>query len=406
MRRVVFSTPVFLIFLLSVVLGGAAKGQSVYGLNFLGEHNFRGSARYRSLAFSAIAVPDSNHAITLNTASIADLARMTFSVVEVLGMSRARSDEDISDQNRFHLPEVMIAVPLRKGLVFGVGYRTRFLGRADFSYPRSVPGAPIAYEVYKHRSSLFTAPIALAWKVKEWINIGCELQIERGSIRDYADVTFDEGNFEQVGSTRSRGFSATSWSAAVLIRPIGRFYIGALWDGNVEYDVEESWEYSRAELDSTALWEFSLPVAYGLGFAVGLSERWWVTSQFWKREAPDPTGFQHLEGSLDSEYLIAFGIERRRVGEGGFFSRLPLRLGFYENRWHVEFPQGEPVHARFITMGTGFQLPGGPGRLDLSVEVGQIGSVDNNGLDERMVRIGVGLSASEPWTRRKGERGR
>ncbi|HEY5134104.1 MAG TPA: hypothetical protein VII85_10510, partial [Candidatus Krumholzibacteriaceae bacterium] len=99
--------------------------------------------------------------------------------------------------------------------------------------------------------------------------------------------------------------------------------------------------------------------------------------------------------------LVAFGIERLRMQSGAFFTRIPLRIGFYENRWHVEYPEGRPVNSRFVTFGTGFSLPGGPGAIDLSFEIGQIGSISANGLDERVFRFALGLSASEAWSKRK-----
>ncbi|MCK4236785.1 MAG: hypothetical protein KAX38_06675, partial [Candidatus Krumholzibacteria bacterium] len=169
----------------------------------------------------------------------------------------------------------------------------------------------------------------------------------------------------------------------------------------------EDLSYSYEEFDSTAVWEFSLPAAYSMGVAVGLTDRWWLTSSYWSREAPDPVGFpQFVEGSLSDERLIAFGIERRRAEGGGFFSRMPIRVGFYENRWHLKLSGSQsdilnPVKGRFFTIGTGFPLPGGPGSIDFSLEFGQIGSIDDNGLDEKIMRFGLGLSVSESWMRRK-----
>jgi hypothetical protein len=59
------------------------------------------------------------------------------------------------------------------------------------------------------------------------------------------------------------------------------------------------------------------------------------------------------------------------------------------------------VDSRFITFGSGFGLPGGPGQVDLSFEFGQVGSVGNNGVDERVVRMAIGLSVAESWSKRK-----
>ena len=390
--------------LILVTIGSMpARGQSIFGLNFLGEHLFNGDSRYRALAYSAIAVSDTTSALTLNPASRADLRSVTFSIVEVFEMGSARAGEETAELNRFQLPQLVLALPLRPGLVFSLGYMTTYMGRGDFAYPSYVDDVPIYYEVYKHRSSLFTAPLSVSWKAADWLNVAASLDLERGSIRQEVDIEFYEDGYDYAEASRSRSFSGESFSLALLARIHPRLYVGGMWDHEVEYEVDETITYTRSEFNSNAVWKTTLPAAFGVGAAAGLSERWWLTAQYWRREPPEAEGFPQLDGSIGEESLIAVGLERRRAGDGGFFSRIPLRLGFYQNRWHLEIPAGEPVTSRFFTMGTAFSLPGGPGRIDLSLELGQVGSLDDNGADERIARLGVGFSLSEPWSSRDGD---
>jgi len=390
--------------LLLAALGAApAAGQSIFGLNYLGEHLFGGDSRCRALAFSTVAVPDTGSALTMNPASRADLESMTFSISEVLELGSARSGDETAELNRFQLPQLMIAVPIRQGLVFSLGYMTSFMGKGDFAYPSYVDDVPIHYEVYKHRSSLFTAPLALSWKAREWLNVAASFELERGSIRNDVTTEFYQQNFVDAEASRTRSFSGESFSVAFLARIHPRLYVGGLWDHEVEYEVDETITYTRAEFDSNRLWKTTLPGAFGVGASAGLAERWWLSAQYWMRKAPGAAGFPQFEDSLGEEYLIAVGLERRSAGDGGFFHRIPLRLGYSQNRWHLEIPSGEPIVSRFFTAGTAFSLPGGPGRVDVSLELGQIGSLDANGSDERMVRIGIGFSLSETWSSRDGD---
>lgn len=384
--------------------GGPAEAQSVFGLEFLGEHRYFANARQHALGLSAFAVPDSTSAISANAASLADLSRLTFSIFEQLGSSSIRNADTSAVENRFQLPSVMLAVPLRRGLVCGVGYRTRFEGKGDFSFSRSVEGVPATLEIYEHRSSLFTVPFTLAWKATDWASVAGELQLERGSIKDDAIVSINSTDYQPAVSERLRSFSGTSAAVSFLLKPHERITVGAHWNSAIDYNVSETFSYTRAELDSASEYDFSLPAAFGAGAAFGATERWWVSAYFWQRSAPEPDGFPQLAGSIGDERLISFGVERRRQSAGSFFSRIPIRLGFYEDRWHLERPEGRPVKSRFFTLGSGFALPGGPGMVDITFELGQIGSVSGNGLDERVFRIGLGISASEAWSKRKEER--
>jgi len=389
-----------LLLLLSSIDVAPARAQSIFGLNYLGEHLFGGDPRYRGLAYSAIAVPDTGSALTMNPASMADLTSLTFSITEVFEMGSARAGDETADLNRFQLPQLMIAIPVRRGLVFSLGYMTDFMGKGDFAYPSYVENVPIHYDVYKHRSSLFTAPLSLSWKALDRLNVAASFDLERGSIRNDITTEFYERDYGDAEASRDRSFSGESFSVAFLARVHPRLYIGGLWDHEVEYEVDETITYTRPEFDSHRIWKTTLPGAFGVGAAAGLTERWWLSAQYWMREAPETVGFEQFDDSIGEEHLIAVGLERRRVESGGFFHRIPLRLGYCQNRWHLELPAGEPVVSRFFTVGTAFSLPGGPGRVDLSLELGQIGSLDTNGADERMARIGIGFSLSETWSAR------
>ncbi len=381
-----------------------ALAQSVFGINYLGEHAFTGSARYRSLGLSSYAVIDSAGAVSANPASMADLTRLTFSLVEILSVSNVRSGSEAAYESRFQLPSVMFGVPLRKGLVLGFGYRTEFAGKGDFSFAYPIESSATAYEVYRHRSGLFNVPLTLAWRPVSWARVAGAYHVERGSIEDSYGVEYKKDYYSSVESKRVRSFSGSSWSGSALLNVHPRLSLGLGWKSGVAYEGDETFAYSRAEFDSIAAWRFELPSSWEAGAAFGITERYWLSAHFWTRSAPETRGYEQLAGSIGDESLVAFGVEKRPGREGSFFTRIPLRLGFYENRWHLEYPAGNPVKSRFVTFGSGFDLPGGPGKMDLSFEIGQIGSIGANGVDERVFRMAVGLSASETWSRRKTTR--
>ena len=347
-------------------------------------------------------MPDSTGALTQNSASLADLRDITFSVFESIGMSSiGREGEESLGQSRFQLPAVMVAAPVRPGLVLGIGYRTRFEGRGDFGFASSVPDVGKVLDIYKRRSTLFTVPLTVAWKPVDRIRLAGELQFEHGSIFDEISVELPEGSYEPAVSERKRRFSGTSWSASLLARVHRRLWVGGFVDDRVSYEVEDEFTYSREDLDSTGAYDFELPLAWGAGAAFGLTERWWLSASWWFREAPGAAGFPALEGHLENERLLAVGIERRgETGGAGLIGRMPLRLGVRTGTWHLTYPLGEELAATFITLGTGFRMPGGPGSIDLSVELGRIGSQGSNEIEEQTVRIGIGINVSERWTRR------
>jgi hypothetical protein len=404
MRNKTFIAALATAFVVAAGSMAPAAAQSIFGLNYLGEHEFPGSARYRALGLSSYAVIDSAGAICANPAAMADLTRMTFSLVEIMSVANVRSGSEAAYESRFKLPSVMFGVPLRKGLVLGFGYLTEFAGKADFTIDHPIEDAATAHEVFRHRSGLFNVPLSLAWRPVPWVRVAGAYRLERGSIEDVYKVEYGKEYYSTVESKRVRSFSGDSWSGSLLVNVHPRVSLGFGLDGGVDYEGDETYSYSRVELDSLAPWRFDIPTSVEAGAAFGVTDRLWLSAHFWQRSAPATRGFEQLAGSIGDERLLAFGVERRPGQAGSFFMRIPLRLGFYENRWHLEYPAGKPVNSRFVTFGTGFDLPGGPGKIDLSFEFGKIGSIGANGVDERVFRMVIGLSASEAWSKRKTER--
>ncbi len=404
------STSLILVFLITALFTVNASGQSIFSINYIGEHRMRGGGRSAALGYSALAVPDSNTALTMNAATMSQLSRITFSLSQNVSFAEAVYGINKSYQNRYQLPSAILAAPVMDGLVLSVGYRTRFEGSADFSVPGSVQApdyisVPSLARDYQLDSSLYTVPFGVSWRIHDRLMVGGELQIERGSIRDGIDVVFDNEDYGVSFSERKRIFSATSWSFSFLAKVHARLFLAGVVDGEVDYSVEEYVDNSGGRFDSSDSWRFSLPPSFSGGIYAGLSKRIWFSSSFWTREAPEARGFEQFEGALGRETVLSFGLERKAGGRNSsFFSRIPLRLGYYENLWHIEVPRGEDLKSRFITLGSAIDLPGGPGSLDYALEFGKIGSSGKNGIEEKVMRVSISISVSEAWKKRKIER--
>jgi hypothetical protein len=329
---------------------------------------------------------------------------VNLSLYQILTTGRIRTEVETSDQVRFQLPSLVLTLPIRRGLVFGIGYWSRFEGRGDVSIPQELEGGLQPYARYKRRLSLFTVPLTIAWRPLRWLSVAGELQVDRGSIKDEVANEFVEARYRTVFSNRDRYYRGISFGASMLMEAHPRVLIGGVFYSAIDYRFEDQYTYSNSEFDSLASGEFTLPPAWGIGVALGITGRWWLSSAYFSREAPEPSGFTYLDGQLTDEYLFSVGLERRAVPSGGLLSRVSLMLGYYENRWHLQFPEGSDVVGRFVTLGLRFPMPGGPGAIDLSIELGQIGSMDDNIVDERMAKFGLGLGLSEIWGRREEEK--
>ncbi len=390
--------------ILILLLSFGAKAQSIYGMNYIGEAVHMGSSRHQALGYSAVAVQDTINSVTPNPASTADLPMGTLTFQQVLSASRVYFLDFSSKQTRYQVPTFTVSFPIRKGLVMTTGYRTRYMGRADFVYQRDIEGAPVAYENYKLDSSLYILPVIVAWRPFDALRVAGEAQFNFGSIIDKVNVWFDDLNYRNVDSQRRRNFSGLSWGASLLWEAHPRLWLGCNIDGAVNYRVDEVVENTTSVLDTSTTFDYTLPLALDVGFAANAFGRWWLSSSYWMRAAADPAGFPQLEGSVGDETHIGVGIERRASNEGHILNRIPIRLGFYTDKWHLQFPPGQEVNSMFLTFGSAIPLGKSPGAIDYTLEFGRIGSKAENFVEENVFRLGLSFSVAEPWSKRSTKR--
>ena len=65
--------------------------------------------------------------------------------------------------------------------------------------------------------------------------------------------------------------------------------------------------------------------------------------------------------------------------------------------------EAESISKILFSVGTGLLIGGGKGKVDIALQVGKVGAMDRNEVEDRIVRVFVGVSGSEIW-QRKGVR--
>ncbi len=390
--------------ILIVLVPCGAKAQSIYGMNYIGEAVHMGSARHEALGFSTVAVQDTLNSVTSNPASTADLGMMTLTIQQVLSASRVYFLDYESKQTRYTVPTFTASFPLRNGLVITSGFRTRYYGRADFAYQIDIENAPTGYQNYKLDSNLYTIPVIFAWRPISSLRVAAEAQFNLGSVIDKVNVWFDDLDYQNVDSKRRRSYTGLSWGAAVLWEVHPRIWLGASVDGPVNYSVEEEIDNTVSVLDTTFSYDYTLPLAFDVGFAINPIGRWWLSSSYSMRAASDPVGYPQLEGSIVDETHIGIGIERRASLEGHVLNQIPIRLGFYMDRSQIQFPPGQDVTSMFITVGSAVPMGKKAGSIDYTLEFGRIGLQEENFVEENIFRFGLSISLAEPWSKRNTER--
>jgi hypothetical protein len=113
----------------------------------------------------------------------------------------------------------------------------------------------------------------------------------------------------------------------------------------------------------------------------------------------DPEGVDNV--GFGDAIEVGGGVEYSSAVERAMIlgPQAPLRVGYRWRRLPLEI-EGEPVTEWVASLGYGRTL-GGAGRsgVDVVIEYGQRGSLDDHGLEESFLRLGVGFRTFEQWRR-------
>ncbi len=144
-----------------------------------------------------------------------------------------------------------------------------------------------------------------------------------------------------------------------------------------------------------------LPLSYGLGTSLFLGKKLLVAADYYS-ERWSKTGSSSYPN--DSK-RIALGFEFSGRGTSftsSFFSRSSVRAGISYRDLGIEQPTGQKVTELFGSVGLGIPIKWRAARLDMAFEVGQRGSLPDNPIRERIVRVAVTITAGERWFYRGG----
>lgn len=293
-------------------------------------------------------------------------------------------------------PTGQIVFPAWGGLVLGIGYAQVLDFDARVESVVEFEGDTLDVDLESEGALSILAPGA-AWRASERTSVGVTLDIYLGSREVARGVRLQESGALATSDTLARDFRGAGLALGVEQRIGSRAQVAAAW--RFRPSVESEITRSTGEGIVGRRTEFSLPDELLLEAAgrlpgslvAGAAVRWsgWSDAE---GEGMDPGGTEDL---LD----LGGGLEWRPESRTAFLfgPAAPLRLGA---RWRrlPSVVEDEPVTEWSLAFGHGRSF-GTRSRFDAVVEYGQRGALEDHGVVERFVRVGLGVSAFEQWER-------
>jgi hypothetical protein len=379
--------------------GSGARAQSVYNLNLLGQRTENGDVRATALGGSVQIVPDSLGVLQLNPAMLAYSSRVTFGAA-VYFTADDNQDQNNSDrEGALKFTTFAFAFSPVPRVTLAIGYRANYDPGGGFSTPDTTDAGESYTQSYERTGNVLSFPFSAAVDLGRFLKVGGYYSFENGRLEGRWENQFRPTVSLSSFSQQERTLRAKGWGLGAEVTPFDRLALGLNYTSELDYDTEvvetHTNDQANGRFDEQTLvpekWTASLRlrVTSGLSLYAGGSYR-------------DFTKFRGLAFPTDrlaEELVVSAGLELRRGLRGK-----PLWLSGTWEQLPYTLPAGENVIRFAGTVGTGLQLGRGRGKIDLAFQFARTGSVGSNGFETQSIRVYVGISGAEAWSRSRTRR--
>ena len=400
MRKMSPHRIVFLIILCLLATPRAQAG-SIFSINGPGEFIYTADARLRAMGGGGLALTQEISGSLVNPALLGGLklAAVTISFrPEALYVSDA-VEKNVLTSLRLH--NFALNLPVGKGLGLALDLRQQSdfnfkmyqeTSILDKAYTKSVAGS----------GGTSLVSLSLARNFGSSLYLGVRLGYVFGKTTKSWKGIFDDTDYRSTWTTREIENTGTQLGGGIAFQLDRRFSVGAIFTAAHDIEQKEEWSssFSHTVIETSTL-EYPLTIGLGLAFRPNakLTAEFDVTATKWSdlkidgQPAPDFTDV--LRVSAGCEFVPH--LEQ----SASYISRIPLRLGYNLEPWHLKPANGKKIYAHFLTMGIGLPFGRLGGRLDASLELGLRGNASSVGAEEKIIRGTLSLWGFEPWFQRR-----
>jgi hypothetical protein len=240
------------------------------------------------------------------------------------------------------------------------------------------------------------------------LTLGAKLNYVHGRIRQAGNFAFFDPSFTNSEIQRSDFYSGFNVTLGAIYEGVGDL-VGstALQPLTLGFTLStpstlsvnrESVLTTSQSTDTTYsnVGKTDLPIAFGLGLAYVLSDRYVITADVYHQQWQNAKFQGTVLPEIRNTTRIGAGFEALPGAPiESFWKRVAYRGGFYYNATSYVF-NGTPINEVFVTGGLG--IPIGPeARVDVNLHLGTRGATSNNLQRDTILRLTVSVSASEVW---------
>ena len=390
----------------------------IWGAGTISPYSRYGYGEWQSLSFSANQSMGglgygmrSNKSINaMNPASYTAIDSLTFMLD--LGVSGIvdgfESTSASSTQFNGNLDYVAIQVPLAKfaALSFGisplttVGYGYSFIDKKlTYGYADTIT----VKQAFTGTGGMTQVYLGVSFDILDRVAVGVNGHYVFGNIQHNREITFPNNQL-YAPTIQKEALYISAWLCDVGIQyhqPIGEddeLVIGATY--SLQLPMQNRYEImtytNELEIIEDNTLAFDYPQMIGGGVSYLWNKRLLIGADVsWQNFAD--ARYYGKTNQMNNRFVYALGAQyTHALGGKRYIDNMDFRIGANYANSYINI-DNKSYDKWAITWGVGFPLPNTLTKLNLHMEYGQQGSIQQQGLLERYYKIGIGVSLNERW---------
>jgi len=377
---------------------GSVQAQSLYSSKGFGLRQYFVSGQGKGMGGVGLAIIDN---LTLNFVNPATLTELPLTYVSgnflhsVNDVESASHEASVTNTNvsglQFVIPIERNRVAIALGLV---PYST-----IEFSFTsdeRSLEDKPFTERV-EGDGGVNSGFLSLAVRPSESLYLGVSGVFHFGTLRRKWEVDFENSALVDTRDEVAQSFTAGSITFGFVYRIVPSWSIGGVFTPSITLDANKNVTLrSRLNFSDLDDSDIEVPLAFGVGTAVNLSERFLVGVDYYRQRWS--RGNLQSDGYVNDSQRLGAGLEYsgKRSPASSYLNWIDYRAGFYYHDLGLELPAGESVTEIFGTVGLGLPIKWSAAKINLALEAGQRGSSANL-FTEKIIRFSANITVGERW---------
>ncbi|MPT30443.1 MAG: hypothetical protein E2600_02015 [Chryseobacterium sp.] len=415
------------IFVLSSLVAGyflnaQSIGNSPYGAYGIGDVKYDNTVDISSMGgISTAYIWDFNNNFNFrNPAANTNLELTTLKVEGTNENNYYRSDFNNikTDKHSTYLSNISIAFPISRKIKFGMGFQPYSSKSYDIVTSKLLPNSDVTQVSNFHgEGSLNTVQVALSYQINPGFALGLRSNYYFGKLYDIEEVAF-------TGAELISGYS-NNYRVSAFNFTLGTTYQKKLENNHkltvgATYTIGNSGTLKNTYTNSTYYYLIGetkgletivdqqvnydkkfLPQEGSLGLGYGKETKWFLSAQldYKKGESINFLGvpFFYQDSyrySVGGWYLPNYNNFR------SYFSRVIYRYGAYYEKGNLQI-NGTNINKYAITAGVTLPFEKSQinrmNSIDLGIEVGKRGTLDNNLIRQNFINLRVGINFADKW---------